>query len=220
MSKISAVVLTYNKAWILPTFLASLNSQTRMPDQVIFVDDASTDNTRKMIGHMKQGWKKVFLPHNIGQSRARNKGFEHVSGDLVIFLDGDIEMRSDMLHMMESTLAANHNDSFAYCPYARTGTRTGVVKSCPWNPKKLMSYNFVSTMAMVRKDHLPSPPFDPNLSRYEDWDLWIRMAKRGRRGAFINQVLFTAHYKKSDLSGVGESKPWYEKVRKKHNLTV
>lgn len=215
---LSAVVLCYNKMEEVKRFSASLLKQTRKPDQVIVVDDCSTDAPASYYRDIFRSWPLVRLPKNGGQGHARNVGASFAKGEFLIFLDGDIDMRPDMLEKLENALKSDPSTSIAYSHYDRIGTRTDHVRSMPWNAQRLREINFVTMMSMVRRVHLPNPPFDESLQRYEDWDLWLTMSEAGRKGVMVPEILFGAYYKASDLSGTGESGSWYTMVRKKHNL--
>lgn len=216
--KIGAVILSYNKAWMIQRFFASLEEQTARPCQTIVVDDASTDGTLQILRALFSKHPAIRLPRNRGQSYCRNLGLRSVLTDYVIFLDGDIVMHPSMLDAMEKTLDAHPEVSIAYCHYNREGSRTDPVRAEPWNPDTLLKRNYISMVSMVRRKDMPDPPMDEALKRYEDWDLWLRMMKNGKKGLMIGQVLFTAHYQKGDLSGAGESAEWRQVVEKKHGL--
>lgn len=219
MPKLSAVVLSYNKAHIFGKFVESLHAQERKPDQVIVVDDASTDGTGDLLGRLCNGWNTIRLSKNMGQSHARNLGFERVRGDYTIFLDGDLEMRPEMLRVMEEALEkAPRNVSIAYCHYERVGSRVDRLTAKPWNLEALRDMNYISMVSLVRTKDLPRPPLDETLKRYEDWDLWLGMASAGKTGVLVDRVLFQAHYQPGDLSGTGESGGWYQTVKRKHGL--
>lgn len=219
MTTISAVVLSYNKAYIFQKFVESLHKQLRRPEQVIVVDDASTDGTQDLVGRLCIGWHTIKLSENRGQSHARNVGFERVKGDYTIFLDGDLEMMPDMLAVLEEKLNRHPEVSIAYGHYERVGSRVDRLAAKPWDLRALRDMNYISMVSMVRTKDLPRPPLDETLKRYEDWDLWLTMAEKGKVGAMIDQVLFRAHYQPGDLSGIGESGGWYSTVKKKHGLS-
>ena len=119
---------------------------------------------------------------------------------------------------MEVELADHPEASFTYCHYDRTGAISGKVLAKPWDFNTLKRGNYISPMSLVRRDHLPDPCFDPELERYEDWDLWLRMGKVGRQGRLIDETLFTAHYQAGDLSSKGESQDHFFAVKQKHGL--
>jgi len=219
--KLSVVVVSYNKSDYFDILTNSIIAQTRQPDEIIVVDDCSSDGTKKDLLAKCAGWKVVLLPRNRGQSYARNVGLRYVSGKYLIFIDGDIELKPNMLELMERTLDENPEVSIAYGHYDRAGSRTDPMRTREWDPKVLERTNFISMMSMVRRLDLPTPPFDEKLRMYEDWDLWIRMMKDGRKGKLVgDEVMFTAHYKKSDVSGSGESKGWYKIVCEKHGFEI
>ena len=220
MSTLSAIVLTYNKSWIFREFAASLDRQSRRPDEIIVVDDASTDGMRRELAELPPSWTILALGKNGGQSRARNLGCRHAAGDYVIFLDADIVMSPDMLASLSGALDADPTAGVAYGHFERQGSRNDPVRSIPWNAEVLQHRNYISMVSLVRRSHLPEPPLDETLHRYEDWDLWIRMSLAGRSGVLVDRTLFTAHYRPEDLSGRGESLDWYRKVLAKHKFPL
>lgn len=214
--KIGCVVLSYNKAHIFPRFWTSLMEQTRFPDQIMVVDDGSTDGTVDLL--KERGIYPLHTPR-IGQGAARNRGLQALDTDiLVIFLDGDLTLQCNMLGRMEVELMEHPEASFVYSHYDRTGAVAGKVLAKPWDLNTLKLGNFISPMSLCRRAHLPDHPFDPELERYEDWDLWLRMGKAGRQGRLIDEVLFTAHYLEKDLSGRGESQDHFFAIKQKHGL--
>lgn len=212
------MVLSYNKAWIIGWFFASLEAQTRRPDRIVIVDDASTDWTQEILQTQLARYLAIRLPMNRGQSHCRNIGVRSLNTDYIVFLDGDVEMAPHMLQAMEQALDADPGVSIAYCHYDRVGSRIDPVRGLPWDPMKLLEGNYISMVSMVRAKDLPDPPLDEGLRRYEDWDLWLRMMKAGKRGVLVPEVLFKAHYQSSDLSGSGESIDWRVVVERKHGI--
>ena len=96
MYKISVVVPTYNSGNFLITFLDSIKAQTLGFEniEVIFVDDASTDNyTLDLLNNFNEEYSNVsvvFLEDNSGfPGTGRNKGLDLANGEYVIFGDHD-----------------------------------------------------------------------------------------------------------------------------------
>jgi glycosyltransferase involved in cell wall biosynthesis len=153
-----------------------------------------------------------------GQSHCRNAGVKQSTGKYLFFCDADIELYPKCIEIMVESLERNKDRSFVYCDYVLAGDLFGVHKAESWNPPLLEKYNYISTMSMVRRDDFPG--FDEKLKRYEDWDLWLTMAKAGLEGLYIPEVLFTAYFKSTDIS-MGDGKNdlyWKTKVRQKHKL--
>ena len=86
---VSAVITTYNYAQFIPAALESVLNQTRRPDEIVVVDDGSTDETEALVaGYAARGVRYVHK-ENGGAGSARNRGLRETTGDLVLFLDAD-----------------------------------------------------------------------------------------------------------------------------------
>jgi glycosyltransferase involved in cell wall biosynthesis len=88
VSFVSVVIPTYNRAAFLPEAIASVRAQTRPPDEVVVVDDGSTDGTREIVLGLGPGIRYVYQA-NAGSAAARNAGIRLASGDVLAFLDSD-----------------------------------------------------------------------------------------------------------------------------------
>ena len=89
---LSILIITRNRAKMLERCLNSLVVQTRLPDEVIVVDNLSTDNTKKVILSFKKGLPiKYVQEKQIGTSYARNKSIKVASGTLLLMLDDDCQ---------------------------------------------------------------------------------------------------------------------------------
>src|SRR5215217_5410985 len=87
--RVSAIITTYNYDRFLPTSIESVLGQTRRPDEILMVDDGSTDGTTATVArYAADGVRYVDQEHR-GGSAARNRGLAESRGDLVAFLDAD-----------------------------------------------------------------------------------------------------------------------------------
>lgn len=87
MIKISVIIPVYNAEKTLGRLLESLQAQKTGKDEIILVDDCSTDKS----AHVAQQYDtKLFtLPSNRGPAYCRNYGGAHASGDILVFTDSD-----------------------------------------------------------------------------------------------------------------------------------
>jgi glycosyltransferase involved in cell wall biosynthesis len=85
---VSVVVCTYNRASELRRAVESILSQRRAADQVIVVDDGSTDDTQRVLRTFGTAIEVLCQP-NQGASSARNAGVAAAHGTWVAFLDSD-----------------------------------------------------------------------------------------------------------------------------------
>jgi len=89
---LSVVVPTYNRAGTLDRVLASIGRQTVSPDEVIVVDDGSTDSTADVLARWQSRLPlKAIHQENRGVSAARNTGIRAARSDIVAFIDSDDE---------------------------------------------------------------------------------------------------------------------------------
>ncbi len=112
MSRVSIVVATFNGTKTIIRQLDSIRRQTRLPDEVIIIDDASSDNTVKLVqdyidDNELSTWKIVVNDHNMGWKCNFRKGFELVTGDIIFPCDQDDEWHIDKLYKMTSVMDDN-----------------------------------------------------------------------------------------------------------------
>lgn len=89
MPTVSAVVATYNRADVLRKCLRELRSQSRTPDEIMVIDDASPDQTRAMVRQEFPDTRYTRMPQNMGQAYNRNLGFMSTGGDYILSIDDD-----------------------------------------------------------------------------------------------------------------------------------
>lgn len=108
--KLSVVIPTYNRRTSLEITLSALARQT-CPDtdfEVIVVDDGSIDDTGEWLQTLKTPYSlKAITQTNGGPSKARNRGVNEASGEVIVFIDDDTEPAEDFL----SAHAALHSEN-------------------------------------------------------------------------------------------------------------
>jgi len=85
---ISAIVPTYNRAGVIAQAIDSILSQVPAPDEVLVVDDGSTDDTASVLAQYGDKIRVLTQP-NGGAAAARNHGIREARGDWLAFLDSD-----------------------------------------------------------------------------------------------------------------------------------
>lgn len=118
-SRISVVIPAYNAAPTLPATLDSVLAQSRPAEEVIVVDDGSTDATADILAAYGNRITIVTQP-NGGLAAARNAGCAAASGDLIAFLDADDICEPERLAVQEACMASDpaivlsHSDFSAF----------------------------------------------------------------------------------------------------------
>lgn len=88
--KHSVVIPAYNASAYILQCLDSIFHQLDSHDEIIIVDDGSTDNTLNIIEELNDPRIQVYRHlHNLGIAAARNTALQYVSGDYIHFLDHD-----------------------------------------------------------------------------------------------------------------------------------
>lgn len=100
---ITVVVAAHDEADHIARLLRSLRNQTRMPSEVIVVDDGSTDCTAR-IAYREEAL--VITTQQRGPARARNLGAWAASGDILVFLDGDMSASRTFIDRLTEPIMA------------------------------------------------------------------------------------------------------------------
>ncbi len=102
--KLSVIIPVYNEEKYIGVCLSSICKQSLLPDEVIVVDDGSTDRTVKILSEFETPKFRfqVFQQTHQGSAVARNLGARRSFGDILIFVDGD--MRFDK-HYLKKLVA-------------------------------------------------------------------------------------------------------------------
>jgi len=89
--KVSAVIPTYNRRMQVLRAIDSVLAQTVPADEIIVVDDGSTDGSAEAVRSRYASRVKVFWQENMGVSAARRRALEETRGEWIAFLDSDDE---------------------------------------------------------------------------------------------------------------------------------
>lgn len=111
---ISAIILSFNAKHDLERCVRSLIDVEGLGaerDQIIIIDNGSTDGSRKAVEHLVSRYAGLidatFLPTNHGTTRPRNLGFAKARGDYLLVIDADIHFRTPVLPPLIKELTAD-----------------------------------------------------------------------------------------------------------------
>jgi teichuronic acid biosynthesis glycosyltransferase TuaG len=173
--------------------------------EVIIIDDENSDVSKKRLLNLKKKNKKIKVistKKNLGVSQARNLGIKYSSGKLVAFLDSDDIWKKDKLIKQVHFMKKNKID-FCYTNYYGFVGKNILYTV---NIKKVFDYNRMlsecpisCSSVLIKKNILNKNKFR-NLKTKEDYELWLRIAKKKYRFGGINKILTGYRVRNNSLS--------------------
>ncbi|MHB1570373.1 MAG: glycosyltransferase family 2 protein, partial [Solirubrobacteraceae bacterium] len=113
LPRITAIIPTYNRAGVLGRAIDSVLAQTMAADEVVVVDDGSTDGTHALVAGLGDVVTYVYQD-NSGASMARNTGVATARGDWLAFLDSDDVWLPHYLERVAAAIAATEGRGLMY----------------------------------------------------------------------------------------------------------
>ena len=207
-----SVVIPFYRARYLREALESVQAQTFSDYEIVVVDDGSPD--RKEVDRLDLAGDpriRYFRQENQGPSAARNTALRAARGQLVAFLDSDDTWEPTYLQEQVDGLTRDQGLDMMYCNALMLGQseadRRALMESTPSRePATCTSllreeYTVFLSGVVARRDLiLDAGLFDERFVHGEDFDLWVRMLKRGARMGFQPRVLLNRRLHGDSLS--------------------
>jgi glycosyltransferase involved in cell wall biosynthesis len=201
-TSIAAVIPVYNQATYVTEAVSSALEQARPPQEIIVVDDGSTDETPDRLAAFG-GRIQVIRQTNAGVAAARNRGARAARSELLAFLDADdawlpqkLERQIDRLAGTEVGLVhcgVEEVDEGGRPLRTRCDGQEGKVADELLNFERPVILGGGSAALVPRQVFDASGGFDERLSTSADWDLYYRIARRWEV-AFVPEVLVRYRY--------------------------
>lgn len=184
---IAIVITTFNHARFLGEAIASALAQTRPADEVIVIDDGSSDDPGAVAARF--AGVRFIRQANAGVSAARNAGLATCRSEMVVFLDADDRLLPNALQAGLDCHRQCGPCGMVYGGYrliARDGTRLSSDVHVAIGPDAhgtLLRGNLIGMHASVmyrRAALVQTGGFDTALRHAEDYDLFLRLAMEHR----------------------------------------
>lgn len=183
------MIPAYNSQATVRRALESVARQTVLPDETWVVDDASTDETARVVADaaatLPISIRTIRAPLNAGPAAARNLGIERASGEWIAFLDADDWWHPEKLET-QLRVACDGRFDLVGCSFdvdSRSLSKRASGRSRAARPiglRRLLFGNpFATPTVLVRAD--ARPRFDETMRHGEDFDCWLRLAAEGKR---------------------------------------
>jgi glycosyltransferase involved in cell wall biosynthesis len=206
---VSIVIPTYNHAPMLQRALATVVEQTYQNWNAIVVNNFSTDNTLEVVAAFNDPRIQCVNFRNNGVIGAsRNEGIALATGKYVAFLDSDDTWFPTKL---EKCVEILESGSDLVCHAEYWIDESGKSRLVAYGPSQAATHhnliykgNRISTSATVVRAALLKEVhgFDvaPEFISTEDYDLWIRLAAKSDKFAFISEPLGEYHRHDNNVS--------------------
>ena len=179
---VSVIIPTYNRKNLLKRALHSVSNQTFVPQEIIVVDDGSSDGTKDWVLERFPDVRYIYQD-NSGVSSARNSGIKEAIGSWIAFLDSDDEWMSNKLEQQKGVINSFQEAWLCHTNeiWIRNGVRVNQMKKhqkyggnvfencldiCRISPSSVLIKKEVFEMVGL---------FDESLKVCEDYDLWLRI---------------------------------------------
>lgn len=211
--RVSVVVPTYNRRARLARVLGGFDRQTVPPSifELVIVDDGSKDDTQSWLAAntARSYAVQTLRQENGGPARARNAGVAAATGELILFIDDDVEPTPELIaehlrfHDAESDVVVmgplasldHYAQPWVAWEQAKIERQYVAMERKEWEPT---FRQFWTGNASVKKEHiLAAGGFDVSFKRAEDIELGRRMHERGLRFRFNPKARGLHHAERS-----------------------
>ncbi len=196
--KITAVIPSYNNADFIADAINSILRQTQPVDEIIVIDDGSTDNTEQIVQALSADII-YFKQENRGPSAARNQGIKLAKGDWIAFLDADDQWVQNKIETQLGNLERYPElrlltaDMTEIDKHGQVLTKSALAKHnlfdgfqrlnggpIPNALTALLEKNFIppSTVLVFREILFETGLFNENIRFGEDLELWAKIAAK------------------------------------------
>lgn len=206
---VSVIMPAYNRGRWIARAIQSVLDQLEAGDELIVIDDGSTDDTRAVVASFGARVTYVLGDHR-GAGPARNLGLSRARGDLVAFLDSDDAWLPGKLTMQRAFMAARPEVLFCFSDFQAV-TSDGTVlhhflEQWPHEPRSFREmfgaperfvdcdvymgdlyvwqltglYVLANTLVVRRVDAGDALHFAEDLKTYEDVECFVRLSRRGK----------------------------------------
>lgn len=212
---ISVIIPAYNVKEYLLGCVESVSAQAATGDEIILVDDGSTDGTSALCDEIAAGDERIHVVHkaNGGLSSARNAGIDAARGEYLLFLDGDDSLTPDALATLRQAMASNPEADFIQflyeetdgsMPYSSPSKASSEIETITDRHEmfaRLITRGGVYASACTKliKRHIFSDIRFTEGLKHEDEDFTTRLLASCRSVAYLERVLYLYYMRQGSL---------------------
>lgn len=231
MSNISIVITCFREGELIYEAIASILSQSVLPQEIIIVNDASSDQSTIAVCQQLEFKQDPNCPINViwrerngGSAIARNTGFTAAKGEILVPLDADDILPDDAVKLISNTFSNDPDLSFVYGSYVRQD-KTGA-EGVLINPEAISlevmlkakrfsissNWKLLGTTPLKRSLWESLGGYDPNfgVKDLHDVEFWIRAIASGAKYKNIPEVIYIWRKYLGSNSRMVTPMAWYQ----------
>lgn len=194
---ISVYLATRNRADLLRNAVNSVSTQTFQNFELILVDDASDDETPRVLAELEKKDERIRwfrFDSRKGASAARNLAIQEAQGEWCTGIDDDDLMTPSRLSLLYAATEVKKQFSLICTGFylERAGRRRRInCRNSVITLDDLLHRNIIGNQALFRRQHaLEISGFDPEMPASQDYDFWTRLIKNFGDGIRIKEPTY------------------------------
>jgi glycosyltransferase involved in cell wall biosynthesis len=221
--EVSIICPTYNRSALLRECVESILSKGDR-FEVIIADDGSTDETTTICDQLRQtfGSDRIIVSRSessLGAPKARNRGLEIASADLIVFVDSDDVVVPSGIEVLQERINRDPSLDFVYGRVIRTDERLrplgkNISVGQPFSdaPVDVAGYHWHTMGALYRRNYSNKVgPWNKQLTGSQDWEYQARVKLAGGHGEFVDTLV--GYWRQHAHERVGPRSFRYDYVR-------
>ncbi|AFY75204.1 glycosyl transferase [Synechococcus sp. PCC 7502] len=237
MGNISIIITCYREGELIREAVNSVLSQSLLPQEIIIVNDASTDQPtiavcqdlelNELNQELKCPINVIWREVNGGSSVARNTGFSEAKGEILVPLDADDILPVDALKLISQAFSNDSELSFVYGSYMRLDRTNSIMKINPddislgvmLRAKRLSlssNWKLLGTTPLKRSLWQSLGGYDPNfgVKDLHDVEFWMRAIASGVKYTNIPEPIYIWRKYLGSNSRLVTPMAWYQIAEK------
>jgi glycosyltransferase involved in cell wall biosynthesis len=185
---VAAIIPLYNNRDTVIEAIQSVSAQTRAVDEIIVVDDGSTDGSAELVEQVFGNRVRVIRRENRGPAAARNTAIHNCGADLIAFLDADDRWLPTRVEKQAGLMESQPKCMFSFSAHLQWSERENetrvlnaeIDRNTFLRKEFFRGQCFIATDSIMIRRHTfdECGLFDESLQVGEDGDLWLRIMAR------------------------------------------
>lgn len=204
MQNISVVITFYNKGEDLIKAVESVNNQLEVEDEIIVINDCSTDeSSKKALLYAKKRFPKIYFnntPENRGSAFAKDYGIKHSRNEIIVLLDADDTIPEFAIKSIRKQFEENPNTDIVFGNYILNIKETKKTKQV--NCKRISKDNTIDPFKLAKNwillgtspfkktSYIRAGGFDYLHPKTDDFDFHRRLIVNRAKFSYLNKNIY------------------------------